>query len=345
MNSDMNTKLQDTLELAKIARKKVSEDSTSLSVILRECKTICRYLGISNKHVWIDQELNGYDSELFKNPGEALKKMPNYRIVFETFKDVYGRPIIMDNVISTKFGKVPIYNPIREIESFTTGMTIVSSPTIDALNSKEFQNIVSGGGHVASGFIPQNQVNGTLNGIENKIYEFLDETILELEYGNIPENIFEEIRHEVDEKFTKICPNAIEKLPVIYEQLSTNKKVVYSQIASTCRQIILDVADAIFPPQKSITKDKKTIQLDKGKPINRILTAIKEKSTSEADFFNSMFEYVDNFLHSLQEYASKGTHDSFQKSDAIRCVIYTYFLLGDILHYHFQNMSKNIETE
>ena len=329
----MGTKLQDALELAKTTRKRISEDSKSLSGILRECKTICRYLGISDKHVWIDQELNGYADELFENHGEALKKMPEYRIVFETFKDIFGRPIIMDNIISSSFGKTPLYNSIREIETFTTGMTVVSSPTLDALNSEKFQNMISGGGRVGSAYIPQNQINGVLNGIENKIYEFLDEIILELEYGNVPENIFETIRQEVDEKFTKLCPKAIEKLPVIYEQLSSDKQVTFSQIASTCRQIIKDVADSLYPPQKkTVQKNDKKLNLDESKTINRILARMD--NDSEKVIFNSMFEYVDNFLHNLQNYASKGDHSQFTKSDAARCIVYTYILLGDILHYY-----------
>ena len=47
-----------------------------------------------------------------------------------------------------------------------------------------------------------------------------------------------------------------------------------------------------------------------------------------------MFEYTIQFLHEINSYASKGDHSFFQKSDAIRCVVYTYILLGDILHYY-----------
>ena len=47
-----------------------------------------------------------------------------------------------------------------------------------------------------------------------------------------------------------------------------------------------------------------------------------------------MLEYIDNFLHHIQAYSSKGDHSTFTKLDATRCVIYTYLLLGDILHYY-----------
>ncbi len=37
-------------------------------------------------------------------------------------------------------------------------------------------------------------------GIRNRINEFLDKVILELEFGEIPEQIFETFRNEVDSK-------------------------------------------------------------------------------------------------------------------------------------------------
>ena len=68
--------------------------------------------------------------------------------------------------------------------------------------------------------------------------------------------------------------------------------------------------------------------------VNQSIEYLNPLKASEKSMFKSMFEYTDNFLHSLQKYSSKGDHSDFQKSDAIRCVMYTYILLGDILHYY-----------
>ena len=148
----------------------------------------------------------------------------------------------------------------------------------------------------------------------------------------MPENIFEEIRQEVDEKFMQLCPDAIKKLVVIYPQLDNNEDVIYSQIASTCRQVIKDVADALYPVQLDDKGKNKNPELSDNKYLKRIYDGIQ--STSGKKLFESMDKYVYEFLRSLNNYASKGDHSEFKKSDAKRCVIYTYILLGDILHYY-----------
>jgi len=38
----------------------------------------------------------------------------------------------------------------------------------------------------------------------------------------------------------------------------------------------------------------------------------------------------------INDYASKGTHKDFKKTDAVRCIVYTYLVLGDILHYYIK---------
>lgn len=336
----MKSKLNDALELAKNTRKRLSEESRSLPTILQECKTICRYLGISDKHQWIDFEINGYPTEKLKTLKEELEQIPDYRQVYQVFYDVYGKQVIMDNTFNMTLGKIPLSNPIAEIAAYEkNGMVIASSPLIDYLNSKEFHkkfSIPESAPSIHHSKVSTSNIAKIISGVKSQIYEFLDNVILELEYGKIPENIFETIRQEVDEKFTKLCPKAIEKLPVIYEQLSMDKQVIFSQIASTCRQIIKDVADALYPPNKKpLIKENKEIKIDESKTINRILAKID--NDSEQSVFKSMFEYVDNFLHVLQDYASKGDHAEFTKSDASRCIVYTYILLGDILALYTKN--------
>lgn len=343
----MKSKFNDALELAKKIRKKLSDEQPTIPTLLQECKTICRYLGISDKHQWIDFELKGYSTKKLKNLKEGQEKLPEYRQMYQVFYDAYGHQVLMDNFFSTTVGKIPLNNPIAEIIVYAeNGMIVSSSPVIDLLNSEKFRTDYNLPLHyplIHHAKVSSSNIARIINGVKNKIYEFLDNIILELEYGKIPESIFDEIRQEVDEKFTKFCPNAIEKLPIVYEQLSNNNPVIFSQIAGTCRQIIKDVADALYPPQKNeLRKNSKSIKLDESKTINRILTRIQ--NDSEQSVFQSMFEYVDNFLHSLQSYASKGDHSQFKKSDATRCVVYTYILLGDILHYHV-NHKKQIRKQ
>jgi len=225
----------------------------------------------------------------------------------------------------------------------TIDLTIMGSGVIDGLNKFLKENItMSYIPEVYKAVLPSNQIKIIIIGVRKRIGEFLDKTILELEYGRIPEHIFENIRKEVDHKLVSSCPNAIEKLKVTYERIGSSQNPEdWSHVATSCRRIINDVADVVFPPQPRPTTgtNGKKHRLDENAYINRIITGIRMRasSRSEISFLTSMINYVDKFLHEIQGYASKGDHATFAKTDAVRCVVYTYLLLGDILHYYYDS--------
>jgi len=119
--------------------------------------------------------------------------------------------------------------------------------------------------------VSDNYIQAVLQGIRKRISEFLDKLILELEYGDIPDQIFENIRKQVDSEMVSICPDAINKLQVTYENvISGTSSESWSHVASTCRRIIKDVADVLFPAQsKPIIFDGKEHRVDDSAYINR----------------------------------------------------------------------------
>ena len=329
--TELKSKQNSALELAKKTRMKLTSDYSVLPTILQDCKTICRYLGISDNNKWIDFELNGYPTKS-KSDEESNYEIPKYRNVQQIFYNDYGQQIRLNYEYSKKLTNIILIYPIYEILEFKENCIVSSSHDIDLINNT---NVIP---HIDYAKVPFSQITRILGGLQDRLYEFLDKVILELEYGHIPQDIFGQIREEVDKKFAQMCPNTIKKLTVVYEQLDNKNEIVYSQIAGTCRQVIKDVADSLYrSPQFASHNTRNGVGLDDSKPINRILAFIKSKSERSA--FKSMFEYTDNFLHILQQYSSKGIHSEFQQSDAVRCVLYTYILLGDVLHYYADSLT------
>ncbi len=327
-------KVDEALTLAKTTRAALPEEKIALPAVLQNCKTICRYLDRLDNNKWIDYELNGYPLSLAGDEDNEYG-IPNYRMAHQILFDEYRRPIQISSDLAPLFEKVPLRHSVVEILQYKTdGLIIPKSPASEKLNDPKFRAELNihDAAQVAYGLISNGQIARIIYGIQDKIYDFLDNLILELEYGKVPETIFETIRKEADKKFLELCPDAIKKLILIYEQLNSNNDVVYSQIAGTCRQIINDVADSLYPPNSQSRKDDSRIGLNNFQYLNRLSVGIK--SNSEKNIFKSMFKYTIQFLHEINSYASKGDHSFFQKSDAIRCVVYTYILLGDILHYY-----------
>ena len=330
-------KSNEALNLAEKTRNELSGEKIEWIVVLQNCKTICRYLGRLDDHKWINFELEGYPAPQ-ANSKNNKHGVPRFRLVRQVFYDVYDRRVQFGGELAHLFHNQPIYNSIAEILEYRSkGMNIVHSHILNNLNDQKFRTecgILNHEPPISHGLVPKGELAKIIIGVQNKIYEFLDTVILELKYGNIPETIFTQIRQDVDSELRKHCPAAIAKITFLYEQLETGDLIVYSQIAGTCRQAIKDVANVLFPAQDESYTDTngKKLSVKDDKPINRILARID--SDSEQKVLKSMHDYTVNFLHALQKYASKGDHSLFTKSDATRCIIYTYFLLGDILHYY-----------
>jgi AbiTii-like protein len=341
--SEHQTRRDEALRLAKTTRQDLFEEKKPITNLLLQCKTICRYLGISDENEWIDLELDGYYDDIHLTVAQIRKYVPSYRLSILTYFDTHNQPILLPYNIMQAFALRGIQQSISELEPEEgKGLTIIGSGVIDGLN--KFLKEKTTGYYIPEVYkavLPSNQIKKIVVGVRKRIGEFIDKIILELEYGGIPEHIFENIRQEVDHKLVSTCPNAIEKLKVTYERLSASGNPEdWSHVATSCRRIIKDVADILFSPQrKPVTdKDGEKHPVNESASINRIITAIKSNVDSrvERSLSASMINYVDAFLREIQRYASKGDHADFTKTDAIRCVVYTYLLLGDILHYYYK---------
>ena len=80
--------------------------------------------------------------------------------------------------------------------------------------------------------------------------DFLNDLILELRYGGLPTDIFEESRKTVDKGLVGLSRPTLEKLVETYQKLSvTSTALEFSTVAFSCRDILQDFTDAIFKPE------------------------------------------------------------------------------------------------
>jgi hypothetical protein len=335
--SDRISRREEALKLAKKLRDSLLDEEKNLSTLLLGCKTVCRYLGNLDENIWIENELNGYDVTQFSSYAEQEQKLPEHRKINLLYFYTNNNPVVglsVEDAEQLCLSKIP--NPVTDIETSDI-LTFTSGRGIEVMNYFCSQN---GLPPVYKAVAYENSIHTVIVAIKNVISEFLDKIILEIEYGGIPEGIFENIRKQVDEKMVLLCPDAINKLKVTYENVSTGAtSESWSHVASSCRRILKDVADAIFPPQSQpITIDGKEHSVDDRAYLNRIRAGLKKSEDNTTnDFTMSMFSYVDGFLKNIQAYASKGDHSVFSKTDASRCVVYTYMVLGDILNYYINS--------
>lgn len=170
------------------------------------------------------------------------------------------------------------------------------------------------------------------------IYSYVLRRHYELKFSGIADDIFSRIRESVDSLIGIKVPNAVQKLAAVYENLNSENSEDWSNAVHSCRRILQDLADAIYPPTEDKVKDvngqKKTIKLGADNYINRLIAFIENRSNSERfkEIVGSHIKFIGERLDSVFLAAQKGSHSNIvNKSEADRYVVYTYLIVGDIL--------------
>jgi len=172
----------------------------------------------------------------------------------------------------------------------------------------------------------------------NLIYQYVQRKHYELKFSGIADDVFSRTRERVDTTIGEILPDAVRRFTAVYDNLRSENPEDWSNAVHSCRRILTDLADAVFPPtndQREVKTESgiKLVKLGKENYINRILAFVEERSNSERfqDVVGSHINFVAKRIESIVLAVNKGTHDVVTKQEAERYVVYTYLLVGDIL--------------
>jgi len=166
----------------------------------------------------------------------------------------------------------------------------------------------------------------------------------ELKFSEIADDVFSRIRQRVDGIIGQLVPDAAQRLTSIYDNLQSENPEDWSNAVHSCRRVLKDLADAVFPPSDveiivEVDGKSKSIKLGSENYINRIMAFVQDASTSERfhQLVGSHLGFLGDRLDSVIKSAQKGSHTTIMtKEEADRYVVYTYLLVGDILSLYKQ---------
>lgn len=170
------------------------------------------------------------------------------------------------------------------------------------------------------------------------IYQYALAKHYELKFSGIADDIFSRIRERVDSAIGSVVPGAINKLSAVHDNLRSDNPEDWSNAVHSCRRILQDLADAIYPPREDKVIEaggkSKTIKLGKDNYINRIIAFVEDRSMSErfSHIVGSHLAFLGDRLDSVFQAAQKGSHDVIlSQLEADRYVVYTYLTVGDVI--------------
>lgn len=312
----MTRKTEEAIKIAEQIQENITDDKVSTLNVLRKYYSLVTLIGKKDEVEWAMNELNGYTDN-------NINKIPDYRIVRHSQNENKHAAITQSCgtiEVMIQNGKPIIFDCVKIPQ---LGLITKKNSAIDLLTNKINVYPV--------------RLLSLLKILTTLIYTKTQQILLEIKFGKFEFDIFEETRKIVDTELGKRCPKAFEKLTEAYEDLMKNESSLdFQQTAHACRVVLKDFADAVFP----VSDEKTYIDLNgKSHPIkdddyiNRIIACVQENTDSKSDreFIKNSLMYLGNFLKSINDLASIGTHHEISKEDANRCSIYTYLVLGDVI--------------
>ena len=249
----------------------------------------------------------------------------------------------------TKTGEVKEYVYVESIDELEQQLRLAEAslaaardPDVAVSSSNPYQTVWSPMGNVTERNTIRQSValaSKRLASRRTLIYQYALLKHYELKFSGIADDVFERIRQRVDATIGQKIPDAVQRLTAVYDNLRSENPEDWSNAVHSCRRILQDLADAVFPPtdQDRIVEaggKPKSVRLGPDNYINRIMAFVQDAGSSERfqDLVGSHLRFLGDRLDSVFLAAQKGSHTTLvSREEADRYVVYTYLLVGDIL--------------
>lgn len=167
------------------------------------------------------------------------------------------------------------------------------------------------------------------------IYQYASRRHYELKFSGAAQNVFSAVRKTVDQDIGEVVPGSVQKFASVHDNLRSQNPEDWSNAVHSCRRILQELADAIFPPQPEdrVLGNGTRIKLGPDNYINRLVCFVDDSATSArfSEIVGSNLHYIGDRFDAIFKAAQKGSHGIVTQEEANRYVVYTYMIVGDVL--------------
>lgn len=326
----MKDKNSEALQLAEEILKNIELNEMPLRNVVLKCARLARLTDNEQAVELFNYELAGYPKD--SNGFVLAEAFSLARFANRTYqeKDKTGNP-------NEYMFPQTVAELESSVESAKEQLKVAFDTSQSVSSSNPYQHILPPAGNTYERTILRTSiVDGSkkIDQLKVAYYKYILSVYYQLKFGNINEVIFSKRRLIVDKLLSEKLPEAFQKFISIYENLRSENGEDWANSVNSCRRLLADVADYLYPSGSDVIKvDKNKIKLNDANYIARLKQYIKTKTKSKRfnDIIGSNLDYIGNRIDSIYAAASKGTHSKILKDEAERYVIFTYLLLSDIL--------------
>lgn len=326
--------LVEALTLSEEILRNIELSEASLTNIALKTSRLARLLNDFDMQATMAYEAGGYPIEGGHVPPEAWRLAVAAGRKFTDKDDTTGKP----GEFIYPFSIEQLEQEVRATES---ALAAAHDPDVSLSSSNEYQHVKPISNFQERKYIRSSSAvaSGRLASRRALIHQYVSEKHYQLRLSGIAEDIFSRVREKVDSGIGSKVPDAVKRLSAVYANLQSDNPENWSNAVHSCRRILEDLADAVFPPTEAIRKkavDGKTIEIKLGKLnyTNRILAFVEDRAASQryADIVGSQISFLGDRLDAVFAASQKGSHETIiSREEADRYVVYTYLLVGDVL--------------
>lgn len=300
-------------------------DKISSDIVLMRAKRVARLLADEDAERWLDLETTGYPSDFrFNFLGKCLyyarksgritddnKYYPQSLVEIESRVEISGE--FLKGAAPKAFSGA--------VENFTVA-TATQKVYNDQLNQfSQFRTV-------------QTREAALVAGIRAGIHAYIADALRALEFGDVAESIFDQLRADVDDFILYRAPRAAEKLKAISERMAEGGPEECAEALTSCRRLLLALADDLFPAQDAdyVGSDGRSRKVGVDQYKNRLSAFIdlRVKSEGTRTLLDAELEHLCARLNAGYDKANKGVHADVTLEEARLTIIQAYVFVGEL---------------
>lgn len=271
--------LEEALTLSEEILKDIELSRVPLVTIGLKASRLARLLNQFDAHQIFQYEASGYPT----TPGGVT---PEIWRLLELAGRTYQKRTLVEKETKTVAFLESIEQLEHQIAAGKIGLQAAQDRNISISSANPHQYVTAPAGNSTERTLLQGQMATAVQHLASRrafIYLFASQRYHELKFSGVAQNVFSALREAVDRDIGELVPDAVQKFASVHDNLRSQNSEDWSNSVHSCRRILQDLADAVFPPQEEgrMTADGKSIKLGRENYINRLVCFCEDNSNSE----------------------------------------------------------------